>query len=291
VPFQDRASIGGAISVDAAGARRLGYGTWRDRVIGITVVNDRGELCSAGGRVVKNVAGYDLGKLYTGSLGSFGIITQVTLKLQPKPEAQTWVSLEVSLNDLPKSLDQLNDSETRPVAIDLVSSEDRSGKFDLAVLYEDNAEAVKWQVAQLASELTFAAVTTRSPDWFEGLMTSPRMIECYFRLIAAIPPSAVAGIIKDVFRDQLLIHAHPQSGIVRLGLISTTQGEAVAFARRVLALTTAFGGNSIVRRCLPAWKSSLPIWGQPSASLELMKKLKHEFDPKNILNPGRTAIG
>ena len=87
VPLPDRATIGGAIATNASGPRRFGYGTLRDYVIGISVVNDRGEEVKAGGRVVKNVAGYDLMKLYTGSFGTLGIITQVTLKVKPLAEA------------------------------------------------------------------------------------------------------------------------------------------------------------------------------------------------------------
>src|SRR5438874_457698 len=86
VPNPEQATIGGAIACDVSGPRRYGYGTLRDYVIGITVVNDRGQETHAGGRVVKNVAGYDLMKLYTGSLGTLGVVTQVTLKVRPKPE-------------------------------------------------------------------------------------------------------------------------------------------------------------------------------------------------------------
>src|SRR3954454_14472916 len=86
VPDPERATLGGAIACNVSGPRRYGYGTLRDYILGITTVNDRGELVSAGGRVVKNVAGYDLMKLHTGALGTLGVITQVTLKLRPVPE-------------------------------------------------------------------------------------------------------------------------------------------------------------------------------------------------------------
>src|SRR5207249_10267822 len=78
VPDPERSTLGGAIACNVSGPRRYGYGTFRDYVLGITTVNDRGELASAGGRVVKNVAGYDLMKLHTGALGTLGVITRVT---------------------------------------------------------------------------------------------------------------------------------------------------------------------------------------------------------------------
>ena len=93
VPRPDQATLGGALAVNVSGPRRYGFGTLRDYVIGISVVNDEGQEVKAGGRVVKNVAGYDLCKLHIGALGTLGIITQVTLKLRPLPEAQALVEL------------------------------------------------------------------------------------------------------------------------------------------------------------------------------------------------------
>src|SRR6202030_783750 len=88
VPHPDRATLGGALAVNASGPRRPGFGPLRDYVIGITTVNDEGQETKAGGRVVKNVAGYDLCKLHIGALGTLGILTQVTLKVLPRPETQ-----------------------------------------------------------------------------------------------------------------------------------------------------------------------------------------------------------
>src|SRR6516164_4771035 len=93
VPLADRATLGGAIATNASGPRRYGYGTLRDYVIGISAINDEGHEIKAGGRVVKNVAGYDLCKLYIGSLGTLGVITQVTLKLKPRPDEHALITL------------------------------------------------------------------------------------------------------------------------------------------------------------------------------------------------------
>src|SRR5262249_27759773 len=87
VPRPGQATLGGVLALDVSGPRRLGAGTARDYVIGITTVNDEGQQTKAGGRVVKNVAGYDLCKLHVGAMGTLGIITQVTLKVRPRPES------------------------------------------------------------------------------------------------------------------------------------------------------------------------------------------------------------
>src|SRR5204862_4951909 len=108
--------IGGRIPCDVSGPRRYGYGTLRDYVIGITVVNDRSEETHAGGRVVKNVAGYDMMKLHTGALGTLGVITQVTLKVRPRPDEYGSVTAPfVPGKQLPSILENIGATRTRPL--------------------------------------------------------------------------------------------------------------------------------------------------------------------------------
>src|SRR5262249_11501892 len=111
----------GVLATNTSGPRRYGFGTLRDYVIGISVVNDEGQEVKAGGRVVKNVAGYDLCKLYIGSLGRLGIITQVTLKLTPWPEEQALLAVGCRTEAVGPLLDHLHGSRTRPVCLDLLN--------------------------------------------------------------------------------------------------------------------------------------------------------------------------
>jgi glycolate oxidase FAD binding subunit len=196
VPQPDRATLGGTIAANVSGPRRYGFGTLRDYVIGISVVNDEGQEIKAGGRVVKNVAGYDLCKLYIGSLGTLSIITQVTLKLKPRPEEQSLVVAGCEPGALGPLLDEVHRSRTRPVCLDLLNraavsyinqqpgnitpkkgtvplmGEGPSPFSDLlperpwllVIGFEDNQEAVKWQTQQLQDELSragFQVVETR----------------------------------------------------------------------------------------------------------------------------------
>ncbi len=121
VPQAELATLGGSIAANVSGPRRYGFGTLRDYVIGISAVNDEGHEFKAGGRVVKNVAGYDLCKLLVGSLGTLGIITQVTLKLRPLPEEQALISLGGAADALDGLLDRLHATRTRPVCVDLLN--------------------------------------------------------------------------------------------------------------------------------------------------------------------------
>jgi glycolate oxidase FAD binding subunit len=119
-----RAALGGAVATDTGGPRRLGYGTFRDYVIGLSAVTADGKLFHSGGRVVKNVAGYDMCKLLVGSMGTLAVITQLTLKLRPLPEksAQVWAAYR-SFADLDRALESLLRSATRPVALDVLNPE------------------------------------------------------------------------------------------------------------------------------------------------------------------------
>ena len=117
----DRA-LGGVIATNASGPRRYGQGTIRDYVIGITAVDGRGVEFHGGGRVVKNVAGYDFCKLLTGSLGTLGVITQVTLKVKPRPRVSSLVACDVaSFEEAEKLLAAFGQSRTTPTAIELLS--------------------------------------------------------------------------------------------------------------------------------------------------------------------------
>ena len=120
VPQADRATLGGVFATNTCGPRRLGFGRPRDQIIGVSFVTSEGIEVKGGGRVVKNVAGYDFPKLLTGSMGTLGIITQMTLKVRPLPEASAiaWVPFG-TLHAAGATLDALNTSGARPVALEL----------------------------------------------------------------------------------------------------------------------------------------------------------------------------
>ncbi len=145
VPNPESATLGGAIAANVSGPRRYGFGTFRDYVIGISFTDDRGHEVKAGGRVVKNVAGYDLCKLQIGALGTLGIITQATLKLKPLPEDQALIIVPSELQRLGELLDVIHASQTRPVCIEVHSQPEPM----IIVGYEENSDAVAWQVEQL----------------------------------------------------------------------------------------------------------------------------------------------
>jgi glycolate oxidase FAD binding subunit len=284
----DKSTLGGAIALNKSGPHRYGHGTLRDYVIGISFVTDEGVEVKAGGRVVKNVAGYDLMKLQIGAVGTLGVITQVTLKVKPRPEASADVVFGCASESIGDVLDRLHASKSRPVVVELLKPEtnhslsaaglDSESSWLFAVGFEEKTSTVKWQVATLREELKSAPIKdmTEIPDsshlWAEitALQTRP---ESRYIGKASVLPSTVADYVRELAdkEPEVLIHAHALNGIVWFH----TAGEFKA------------GGNYVVRRCPGEMKNSLSIWGNPSADWELKRHVKKTLDTDNVFNPGR----
>ena len=314
VPLPDRATLGGALAVNVSGPRRYGFGTFRDYVIGISVINDQGQETKAGGRVVKNVAGYDLCKLYVGSLGTLGIITQVTLKLKPRPERSTIIGLACSTAQLEAILDALQRTRTRPVCITLLNDRatgtilepaqaalpEREGWLVL-VGFEDNAEAVAWQVQQLQAELSSFGLAAcqewtdagAEPIW-RALTDFPHPRDAALSFKANILPRHIAALaaLAASFPERLHLQVHAGNGILHGHVMGDlTLERAQTMLRSLLETATAGQGNLIVYHCPPSWKPVLPIWGAPRADAWLMRAIKQKLDPCGIFNPGRFVDG
>jgi glycolate oxidase FAD binding subunit len=306
VPEAERATLGGTMAVNASGPRRYGLGTLRDYVIGISVVNDEGQEVKAGGRVVKNVAGYDLCKLHVGALGTLGVISQVTLKLKPRPEGHALVTLGCAAGAVGSLLDMLHRSRTRPVCLELLNAAaarvigTASGgtlpdsPWVVVAGFEDNREAVSWQVQQLIKEAGGQAVTVLAEKAAEPLWSALVEFAAWpgarLTFKANVLPSAVAGFCVQAadLPDGLLLQAHAGSGIV-IGHAGAdlTPERAAAMLKGRLATATAARGNLIVPRCPPAWKAALPVWGAPRGDGWLMRRVKDALDPRGLFNPGR----
>ena len=312
VPRSAEATLGGALATNASGPRRLGAGTLRDYVIGISTVNDQGQVTKAGGRVVKNVAGYDMAKLHIGALGTLGIITQVTLKVRPRPETQALVTFGCSDDQLPDLLDRLHGSRARPLAVDLLNrraarvlaKQVERGLPDhpwvVVVGFEDSEAAVNWQLQQLIKELTGAGV--QAVEALAGAVTQPvwqalgeltAWSEARLCFKANLLPGRVAAWCLAAARlaERPLLHAHAGSGIVRAHLDGDLTAERAGEMLKGLIEQVGPEGNVIVPRCPVAWKRLLPIWGRPRGDAWLMRLVKERFDPRGIFNPGRFIDG
>jgi len=308
VPFADRATLGGAVATNASGPRRFGHGTLRDYVIGISFINDRGEEVKGGGRVVKNVAGYDLMKLYTGSLGTLGIISQLTLKVKPLPEASAAVAVPCPQDLLDTILNRvLPATATRPTMIGVANAPaaERLGSkatdYLVVVGFEEKATTVAWQVEQLGRELPVAVRSTDSEfqgdlatlvvqQWTDFPLTNPHGLT--FK--ANVVPAATAEFVRrvDGLSPRPALIAHAGNGIVYGHLPADLGSErAKAVVDDLSRWAAERAGNVVVIRCPSAWKTVVPVWGRPTPDRALMRAVKDKMDPGRVFNPGRFVDG
>jgi glycolate oxidase FAD binding subunit len=299
VPQPALATLGGAVATNASGPRRYGHGTLRDYVIGLSAVNDAGEEIKAGGRVVKNVAGYDLCKLYTGSLGTLGVITQLTLKVRPRPEAGALVGLRATDAELAPLLERLHATATRPVAIEALRpagalADLPADRWLVLVGFEDNAEAVGWQMRQLRQEVGAAEVATwegaaAGPVW-EALAEGGGGEGVVIK--AAVRPSQAAAFGVEAAARGARVQAQAGNGIVWGRLAEeVTREQAQAVVQYLRGRAAEGDGSLVVVRCPLAWKTALGVWGPSRGDWELMRQVKRALDPQGIFNPGRFIGG
>jgi glycolate oxidase FAD binding subunit len=309
VPQADRATLGGIIATNTSGPRRYGCGTLRDYVIGISVVNDQGQEVKAGGRVVKNVAGYDMCKLFIGSLGTLGIITQVTLKLKPRPEEQALVAIGCEPESVEPLLERLQASGTRPVCLDLLNESAirainqhvkgllPEAPWAVVVGFEDNFQAVCWQLQRLIEEchgacsggLNVLAGVTAEPLW-KVLTEFPAWTEKRLTFKANALPSGTALFCQQAttLSPEMQLQAHAGNGIV-IGHVGEdlSMDQAQMMMRKLIGWASAAQGNVIVLRSSAEWKRHLPVWGARRGDEWLMRTVKGKLDPRNLFNPGR----
>jgi glycolate oxidase FAD binding subunit len=313
----ERATVGGVLATNACGPRRHLYGTARDVLIGVTVVTADGSIVKGGGKVVKNVAGYDLPKLFIGSYGTLGVIVEATVKLRPLPEQEELVSVRFDrLKDAGSAVKAVAASDLIPNAVELLDSAGASGAGlaagsptpggVLVVGFDGVREQVDWQRAELARltgplggrdpRLLDAAAWTRLPTAAREAFSTTAAV-----MTLAVLPSQVAEIMEQgagIARGRGLQSswaAHAGVGVVRGALASEPAPKDPAALAVVLAewreMARAGGGYANLEWAPLAIKSQIPVWDDPGAAGRIMERIKAQLDPRNILNPGRFVAG
>lgn len=310
VPQADRATIGGVVATNFNGPRRYGQGTVRDHVIGITAVDGRGETFKGGGRVVKNVAGYDFCKLLTGSLGTLGVITQVTLKLKPMVEQSRLMACAAKdAADAERMLAALSSSKTMPVAVELLAGPAWQASRPLASLgslppggmyivvgLEGTAAEVEWMCSQLADEWTALGVEMPFPlgnsaDLWRELIEFPATGDSPLVLKASVLPSGTAAMVEAARRvdPQVSVQAHAGNGVAIFKFSSfPAEGLSRALVGNLQPEAARHQGSiGVLSNPSAAEMTHQSAWGGIDAPLGLMTEVKRRFDPRDILNRGR----
>ncbi len=309
VPHADVATIGGVVATNYNGPRRFGSGTVRDYVIGISGVDGRGVAFKGGGRVVKNVAGYDFCKLLTGSLGTLAVITQLTLKVRPLPESTALLACGFAqLSEAEAALAGLITSKTTPSAIELLvgpawddggdTTHGENTVARLVVGLEGTAPEVRWMLDQLESEWESIGVTSTlriegeqaAPVWQE-LIDFGATDDSGLTVKLAVRPSRVCeliGVLQQV-DPQVSIQAHAGSGVLIAKFATFGAAEANhAMVKQIHPAAIAAGGSAIVwAASSPEDLTRLAVWGPVRDETLVMQSVKKQFDPRGVLNPGR----
>jgi len=310
VPQADRATIGGVIATNFNGPRRYGQGTIRDHVIGITAVDGRGETFKGGGRVVKNVAGYDFCKLLTGSLGTLGVITQVTLKLKPMVEQSRLMACAVpDAESAERMLAALSASKSTPVAVELLAGpawdQNRylaavgkapAGGMYVVVGLEGTAAEVEWMCGQLSDEWSELDVEMPFPlgssaELWRDLVEFPALGDSPLVLKASVVPSGTAAMVSAARRidPQVSVQAHAGNGVAILKFSSfPSEGLSRALVGNLQPTAARYHGSiSVLSNPSGNEMTHQSAWGGLGAPFDLMSEVKRRFDPKDLLNRGR----
>ncbi len=292
--WPERATIGGILATNDSGALRARFGSLRDLIIGVTLALADGTLAMSGGKVVKNVAGYDLPKLATGSLGTLGVITEAVFRLYPLAHETRSVSFTASTFEMLCALaDKIRDSRLANSCLQL-----RAGSADkpsLDVAFEGTRaglDAQEKQLLQLAEKATVKDSSNcwkaREALWNEG----DAKVIVTFGVLPTHLAEFCATLGNAGAEQRLTWKVVAQAiGVGHLSLEGPHEDALLAALQSLRARVEAHGGTLVVLRCSHSLKSRFSVWGSPSDSLELMRHVKAQLDPGQILNPGRFVGG
>ncbi len=304
-PDDGRATIGGVVATGLGGPQFQGYGAPRNFVIGMKVILADGSVVNAGGRVVKNVAGYDLCKLFTGSYGTLGLISELTFKLRPRPTRQTTVLAVGPKNILPKAAQAILNRRLFPVAVELISEslanhievEISRGSVLLLTRFAGTDKTVGYQVEQ-------AVALLRKEAGITDIDTLPEDEELWRRL-AAVPlksrhelcwratvkPTEVFRFVDMVEREYDGSSLTWQAGVAD-GRIRVIEGpreprESLKMIQGLRSLAESQDGSLVLENAPNEIKNGIDSWGGLGSSGTLMKRVKEQLDPSGLFSPGR----
>ena len=287
-PFADGATVGGVISANCSGPRRRLYGTGRDLVIGMEFATLEGKLVKSGGMVVKNVAGLDMAKLMIGSFGTLAAITVVNFKLQPMPEVER--SFLLPFDSAAAAIAARNvilKGQLQPSAIDLLNPAAArtlgNSRWLLALRAGGNAAAVE------RYEQEFADFTDALAFEQERQQTLWRHVENFTpQFLAANQDGAVIRASCTLKDTEAVTESFPGPAVARAGSgVCYGYFERAQAAADWLAGTQPSGCKAVIEFAPEESRRRLDLWPSPGGDFEIMKRVKHLFDPGNLLNRGR----
>jgi glycolate oxidase FAD binding subunit len=286
-------TVGGMLGTGVTGPRRLQAGAVRDLVLGVTMVRADGVVAKAGGKVVKNVAGYDLAKLVTGAYGTLGLVTEAAFRLHPIPPAAAYVSVRLpDPASAYQAVQRALHAQWVPAAIELDRPEP-GGPVEAAVLVEGTEAGVTARAEQAVATLGEGAARIDRPGWWATLpagsdrgvlVKATTELTGTGRLLEGIDRAAVAAGTTAAVRGSGGV------GVFHAALPGTDPAAVAAFVKALRDAAPAWQGSVVVLAAPAPVRSEVDSWG-PVSGLDLMRRVKEQFDPDALLAPGRFVGG
>jgi glycolate oxidase FAD binding subunit len=321
--FAQAATIGGIVATNSSGPKRHLYGTARDLILGMKVILANGKRSNWGGKTVKNVAGYDMSKLYIGSFGTLGIVGEVTFRLLPLPEKETTLvaifgesqpafmaALEILRSELLPSAIEVSNS--RGLEIVGVEPAGKDKNVLLAIDFEGFHESVERQIRQVGEMMDSShplAVHLLEASDHETFWTNwrdyesiahthfPDLISCK----VSVPTSQTGKVFclwENMMAEKGLdlgLRCHAGSGVIHADiLLKSLDPDADEFVQTLNEMrerVKALEGTMVLKRTPLPLKKRIDAWGTPNRDFSIMENLKKRFDPDRLLNPGRFVGG
>ncbi|MEU2200249.1 FAD-binding oxidoreductase [Isoptericola sp. NPDC019482] len=281
-------TIGGALSVGYTGPRRLQRLALRDRVLGTTVVLADGTVARSGGKVVKNVAGYDLAKLMTGAYGTLGVVVQAAFRLHPVRPGRAVVTRNGTMVDVAAAARAVVASQLAPAAVELDRGAGRD-EATLAVLFEGIQDAVQGR-ARAAATLVGGEIEDELPEWWAGVPAGAVTAKATATLTGVGSLLAAARDAEQVGGVGVAVRGSAM-GALLVGIEAPDPATAAATVARLRAASPTPADGTVTVLAAPAdVRAGLDVWG-PVPGLDLMRSIKARLDPGRRLSPGRFVGG
>jgi glycolate oxidase FAD binding subunit len=314
--YLENATIGGVIAANDSGPKRLGYGSARDAVIGLRMVYPDGKVIRSGGKVVKNVAGYDMNKLYIGSMGTLGVISEVTFKLRPISKAESIVFIhfpEDNLIEIRSFAVTVLDSMIEPVSLELLNpslAEKLTSikQYTLMISFEDVKTSVQYQedfIRKLAPHYTSLTFLTEKEEvesyWKQFYQIHPDGNgELDYETAATLKIGVVnldvirilqeSEIIQDSSNVSIQAHGCLGNGLCQLTILGASS-DVVTSIQLLREKAVSLGGYAIIKHLPYSLRQEINVWGERSSSHFLFAGIKQKIDPNKILNRSRFVEG
>jgi glycolate oxidase FAD binding subunit len=294
--YPDSATIGGIVATADSGSWRQRYGGIRDMVLGLSFVRADGQIAKAGGRVVKNVAGYDLMKLFAGSYGTLGIISEVTFRVYPHPDASGTIALTGEANAIATAAQIILKSGLTPTAAEVVSTASASNlgigkEIGLMVRFQSIAESVVKQIAHIESiaqqlnlKTSFYSNEDETNLWqrWQQIMRIPNSESAVTCKIGIMPNMAIKAL-EQLNSWQGLGTINISSGLGR----SHFEKAELSQLEKMRSLLQNYRGFLTILEAPILIKQQIEPWGYTGNALEIMRRIKQNFDPNNLFSPSR----